>query len=110
MATIYLERDNTITLALTQDGSAPTANVITKAAIWFPGSAFSDDAPRVFDTDGAFVELTDNATKVALNLGAAPITSGQFFCYLTIYDSANPNGIAWDSFMLVARDWPATAS
>ena len=108
MATVYLDRDNTITLSLTQDGAAPNANVITKASLWIPGTAFSDGLPVVVDA-APEVTLTDNATKVNLALGTLNINKGSHYCYLTIYDAVNVNGIAWDTLILQVSDWPAAA-
>lgn len=106
MATVFLDRDNTVTLSLTQDGQAPAANVITRAALWVPGSAFADDLPRVFDA-APEVTLTDNATKVSLALGDTAIKTGGHFCYLTIYDAVNTDGIAWDTIIIRVKEWPA---
>jgi len=107
-ATVYLNRDNTVTLSLTQDGVAPNQNVITKAALWVPGSAFSDGIAQVLDTTGSNVTLTDSATKVELSLGSTQIQKGTHYCYLTIYDAVNTNGIAWDTLIIQVSDWPAT--
>lgn len=109
MATIYLDRDNKVTLALTQDGVPPNQNAITKAVLWVSGSAFADGLPRVFDTTGSNVTLIDSATKIELSLGPVDMKEGGHKAHLTIYDAVNANGIAWDSLILQVRDWPSTA-
>jgi len=108
-ATVYLDRDNEVTLVLTQDGKQPNQNVITKAALWVSGSAFKDGLARVFDTTGSNVTLIDSATKVLLSLGSVDMKEGGHRAYLTIYDAINTSGIAWDTIILQVSEWPATA-
>ena len=107
-ATVYLGRDNAVTLNLKQDGAAPAENTITKAALWIPGEAFSDDTPQVFDTDGSELTLTNNATSVRLDLGSIALSPGTYWAFLTIYDAVHTNGIAWDAVEITVRDWPAS--
>jgi len=105
-ATIYLDRDNKVTLELKQNGSMVAENSVTKAALWLPGNAFSDGNAKSFDTDGQYMELADNATKVRLDLGEADINKGTYRCYLTVYDAVNTNGIAWDVLIIAFTEWP----
>lgn len=107
-ATVYLDRDNDITLRLTQDGGGVSENVITKVSLWIPGTAFSGGGPQVVDSNSSYITLTDNATSATLSLGSLAIRQGTHSCYLTVYDAVNLNGLAWDRISLRVRDWPAT--
>lgn len=106
-ATVFLDRDNKITLKLLQDGAPITEDLVTKAVLWVPGTAFSSGLPQVVDSDGPNITLTDGATKVTLELGSLDVKQGAHSCYLTVYDAAHPNGIAWDRISLRVRNWPA---
>ena len=105
-ATVYLDRDNAITLELKQDGSYVTENSVILAALWIPASAFNDANPRTLDTEGESMELIENGTKVKLDLGSSNLIPGIHRCYLTVYDAVNINGIAWDTLTIRVRDWP----
>lgn len=61
------------------------------------------------DVARAYVALTDNATKISLDLGSSGIQAGSYYCYLTIYDAVNTDGIAWDRLILRVNKWPAEA-
>ena len=105
-ATVYLQRDNAIILELRQNGLPVEENILTKASLWIPASAFSDANSQALDTDGGSMELIENGTKVKLELGAYNLMPGLHRCYLTVYDAVNTNGIAWDTLTIRVRDWP----
>ena len=105
-ATVYLQRDNAIVLELRQNGLPIEENILTKASLWIPASAFSDANSQALDTDGESMELIENRTKVKLELGPSNLIPGLHRCYLTVYDAVNTNGIAWDTLMIRVRDWP----
>lgn len=106
MANVYLDRANSFTLVLTQDGVAPTANAITRVDLWIPGSAFNTGLPVIVNTDGPYATLTDNATSVKVSLGELEIKQGAHNCYISVYDAVNITGFAWDTFIIRVLDWP----
>lgn len=106
--TVYLGRDNTITLTLAHGGVAFKPDTITKVALWVPGTAFANGLPRLFDA-APEVTLIDNATKVRLALSNTGMQVGAYYCYLTVYDIAHPNGVAWDALTINSVVWPVSA-
>ncbi len=64
MATAYLGRDNRIRLQLMQDGAAVKSDVVTKAALHVPGSAFKTGVGVTYDTAGQLMSLDENSTVV----------------------------------------------
>lgn len=52
------------------------------------------------------VEYDQGTAVVSIYPGRMGLTEGGYQCHLTIYDARAPDGIAWDRFTLVVRDWP----
>lgn len=107
MATVYLGRDNRIHLQLLQDGSVIKPDVVTKAALHVPGSAFSNGVGVTYDTTGPMLSLAENSTAVVVQLGGAPLRTGQHVCLLTVYDGISPDGLAWSELTILVQRWAA---
>ena len=99
----YIGRDNEEQFELLQAGSLVTAEAVTRAVL--KSSSFCLDTD--VDTTLIYFETTDNQTlclKPGLITG---LTTGQrIVAYLTLYDTVNTNGIAWEDFLVITSTWP----
>jgi len=106
VSTVYLDRENWIEWELRTDSSPIEANAVTRAVFWLPGSAAVSGEPVVFDTDtDTDITLTSGATRVRLKPGNRGLTPGRHTGFLTIYDTANPGGIAWTQVQIRVVEW-----
>ena len=100
----YIGRDNVQRLELRQDGELVAENAVTRAQFRF--GPFCIDTDEVADP----IELTDSATVVEMQLGRVEGASpGLLEGHLTVYDAVHPEGIGWQSFMVLVERWPACA-
>ena len=101
MSVIYLGRDNAIEWALMADGQPVTAGSITRVVLWLPAAASVDAVEVKLDSlSDSDITLIESATKVRIEAGERALKPGAYTGYLTVYDSANPDGIAWGSMLV----------
>lgn len=106
MSTIYLDRNNSITRRLQVDGATVAAGTLTRAIFLMHGAA-KDGGDIKFDTStDTDISLTENATTVVIKGGLRDIKPGRYHCLLTCFDSASPEGLAWDQISVTVREWP----
>lgn len=106
MATIYLDRDNAITLTLKQDGVTVPVTTVTKAQVWLPPSASVSGTAVMFDTTAdPDAELVDSDTAVRIRGGQRDLKPGRYQAYVTVYDNQSPNGIAWATQIINIQQW-----
>lgn len=106
MLTIYPNKDNKIELQLLVDGVVVDADTVTKAVLWFPAEATTTGTELSIDTDNdSEITLNADATEVSITTGNLPLNIGCFKCYLTIYDVANQDGIAWSTLKIKIKEW-----
>lgn len=107
MSTIYLERDNKLRYRLEADGSTVPDNSVTRAKFALPGIASPGGAVEVFDTDdpGGEATLTDSSTVLQIDAGERNLNTGTYTAYITVYDSASPDGLAWASVPVTIKEW-----
>ena len=106
MNVIYLGRDNAIEWELLVDGKTVTLSSVTRVVVWLPPSASEDGTPVVFDTNSdSDITLTASSTRVRIEGGERLLNTGSYPSYLTVYDAANPDGLAWgvNPIQVVAR-------
>lgn len=102
---VFKERDNVLRLQLMQDGVVVATNAVTRAVLRLRNPGGTD---TVLDTDdvGDDLTLTDNATVVQIGAdGLSGVSDGAYSTWLTIYDSANTDGIAWASPEIEVVQW-----
>ena len=106
MATIYLDRDNAITLGLKIDGGFVNAGIVTRAQVWLPPSASVAGTAVMFDTmTDPDAELVDSDTAVRIRGGQRDLKPGRYQAYVTVYDNQSPNGIAWATQIINIQQW-----
>lgn len=97
---IYIGRDNTVTLQLTDDGVAQDLSSATKFEVTINGvSVNSVDTPAAFDLSDA---VNGNIT---LAFGGQALTEGTYNIRVVVFDATNTDGIVW-----VHEDDPTTLS
>lgn len=95
---IYLGRDNTLTLQLTDGGVAQDLSAATKVEVTINGlSVNSVVTPAAFDLSDA---VNGNIT---LKFGDQAITEGTYPIRVVVFDAVNTDGIVW-----VHEDDPTT--
>lgn len=110
MSTIYLKRDNKIKLRLQADGMTVPPGQVSKVVFFIPGDLTTDGEDIILDSAlNNEVALRDSKTVVEITAGFLDLKRGSGTCYLTIYDVAHPNGLAWDTVQLVISDWQPAA-
>lgn len=105
MSTIYLERDNKLRYRLEANGETVTANSVTRAKFTLPAHASTAGTVEVFDTNDSDASLTDNATVLQVDAGERDLQVGTYTGYITVYDSANPDGLAWATVQVEVKTW-----
>jgi hypothetical protein len=106
MSVIYLGRDNRIVWELRADGQTVTPGSVTRAVLWLPATASTESEAIVMDSQtDPDIELTDSATRVQISAGDRPLKPGTHQAYLTVYDAANPDGLAWSTDMIKVIGW-----
>lgn len=107
MSKVFLDRDNVIRYRLQKDGSTITPNSVTRAQLFFSGRVTVSGDDILLDTDEAGNALTLNAdaTEIEIRAGQQALTPGRTQCFLTLYDAANPNGIAWAEIPITITQW-----
>ena len=101
MSTVYLGRDNAIEWALMVDGQPVTDGAVQRVVLWLPAAASVDAVEVTLDSlADSDITLIESATKVRIEAGERALKPGAYTGYLTVYDSANPDGIAWGSMLV----------
>jgi len=96
MSVIYLGRDNAIEWALLADGKAVAPDAVTRVVLWLPAAASVDAVEVKLDSlSDSDITLIESATKVRIEAGDRALNPGAYAGYLTVYDAANPDGLAW---------------
>lgn len=102
---VYKSRDNVLRLQLIQDGAVVTTDAVIRAVLRLRNPSGTD---IILDTNdaGDDLTLTDNATVVQVGAdGLSSTEAGAYESWLTIYDSANLDGIAWASPTIEVVEW-----
>jgi len=88
-AIAWLDRDNTIDIALSDDGVLINHALITRILLVFDAITIdSATVPALFDLTGA--------AKIVFKPGASTtLVPGTFDVRIITYDASNPNGIVW---------------
>lgn len=102
---VYLDRDNEPKIVFEINNKVVSGGIITKAEIDIPDSSFVDGVKEEISTDTGYMMLLNNETEASLNFFGAPILVGRHYGRITVYDSANPNGLAWDDISIDVRNW-----
>lgn len=106
MTTVYIDRDNKVTLRLEVDGSTVSSGTVTKVVFWIPGTVTIDGNPITLDSSvNPQIAILESGTIVQLDLGGLDLKRGSAKCYLTVYDAINTDGIAWDTITLKFLNW-----
>ena len=101
MSVIYLGRDNAIEWALMADGQPVTAGSVQRVVLWLPAAASVDAVEVTLDSlSDSDITLIESATKVRIEAGERALKPGAYTGYLTVYDSATPDGLAWGSMLV----------
>jgi hypothetical protein len=95
-ATAYQGRANFAGMDLLVEGVLVPSNTVSRAVARLesepPGSVYCVDS----QVDSDIISLTNNATHVSFQPGLiSNIPLGQYWVYLTIFDTAHPEGFAW---------------
>ena len=94
---VYKNRDNTIQLSLTTNGTAITHTSIRKCQVKVKNTVIDSSInPSYFDFT--------NADRLILKLGDAGLTAGQYTAKLYIFDSTSVEGLFWKEFSLTVAD------
>lgn len=95
---VHNGRDNAVELALSVDGVTIDHTSITRALLVVGTVTLDSQAsPALFD----FTQ----ADRLVLTLGAAGLTVGRHSARLITYDTAHPNGLEWESaIVLLVKD------
>lgn len=98
MSTVYLGRDNPLRLELEQDGAHVEAGAVTRAVLYMMrGPVFDTQTDDDIEIDG---------DEIVVRAGMRDITPRIYTALLTVFDEANPNGVAWAELSVRVRDWP----
>lgn len=97
LETVYVNRDNTIDLALYENNVLINHTTITRVQVLI-GSRTLDSY-----TNPNYFDMT-SASKLKLKLGGASLTDGQYKAQLVIYDAVNYNGIVWGELTITVRN------
>ena len=99
----YIGRANAIVRELqAQDApiDAATADAITRVVLRF--------GPYCIDSDVAGDPISYADGRVTLQLGLVPgLEQGVYTARMTVYDAANPEGLAWGEFRVRVLPWEA---
>jgi hypothetical protein len=93
---IYNNRDNSIALALSADGSTINHASVTRCQV-LVGATLIDSqvTPALFDLTAA--------DRLTFKLGAAGLTVGRYTASLIVYDATHTNGIVWGQFVAIVK-------
>ena len=104
---IYLSRDNAIKLGLTADGAPVSAASMSRVIVKLTDgdgtvSTFDSNVDTsAFDFTTEQAQVSDTVTGILvikLQDALVPPTAGNDYTLdLILYDTANPNGVHWDS-------------
>jgi hypothetical protein len=104
--TVYLGHDNWLRLKLQDD--AALSGIADLTAISVMRLAVGESLISSDNTVGDPILWNQSgyeAGEVRLQLGSLDLTAGRYpRCYLTVYDSANPNGVVWGALQLFVLD------
>ena len=93
---VFLNRDNAIKLGLTADGTPVNASTLTRVEM-----ILTDSDGNVYEFDSSSAQVVDTVTGILIiklqDSTSPPPTADDYVANLILYDSANPNGIHWDS-------------
>ena len=96
MSTVYLGRDNAIEWALMVDGQPVTDGAVQRVVLWLPAAASVDAVEVTLDSlSDSDITLIESATRVRIEAGDRALKPGVYAGYLTVYDAASPDGLAW---------------
>ena len=95
-ATAYQSRANFESIDLLVDGTLVPPNSVSRAVVRLesepPDTMYCVDS----QVNSDIITLTNNATRVSFQPGLIPnIPVGEYWVYLTIFDTLNPEGFAW---------------
>lgn len=99
---VYKGRDNVAHLVLKLNDEVIDPDVATRAVLRFGPYCVDTDV----DTD--LITLVDQATRLEMRLGMIPDLQTRdcpYRAYLTVYDAASANGLAWDDFRILVEQW-----
>lgn len=88
--TVYIGRDNTIDLLLTEDGVSIDHSLITRVIV-----DLNDTAGTTIDSDVSPGAFSWDEGKLVLSLGHEGIATGSYNADLIVYDPINTSGIQW---------------
>ena len=109
MAELVIGRDNTVVMRLEQDGQTVAPGAVTRVKLWIP--AGTDGGPVVFDSaTDPDIELIDSATRVSITGLERDLKPGSYTGYLTVFDAANTNGLAWARPRVRVLSWRPESS
>ena len=104
---IYLNRDNAIKLGLTADGVPINASTLTRVIVKLTsgtGTVTSYDSnvdTSAFDWTTETAQVSDTVTGILViklqDANSPPSAGNDYTLDLILYDTANVNGIHWDS-------------
>ena len=104
---IYLNRDNAIKLGLTADGLPINAATLTRVIVKLTDGAGtvttydSNVDTNAFDYSTETAQVSDTVTGILViklqDAVTPPAAGSDYMLDLILYDSANANGIHWDS-------------
>ena len=93
---VYLGKDNTVSLGLTNDSILIDHATITRVVLVLGNQTVdSASSPSLFD-----FTLHD---RLLLNLGASALLPGSYIAQVTVYDSNYINGLNWGNFTLIVK-------
>ena len=104
---VFLNRDNAIKFGLTADGTPVNAATLTRVILKLlddDGNTYTFDSssdPNVFDWTTETAQVVDTVTGILLikmqDSTSPPPVGDDYTASLIMYDSANTNGVHWDS-------------
>jgi hypothetical protein len=106
-ATAYIGRNNETKYEILTNDALVTAQTVTRAILKFSSFCIDSDV----DDDLIYFEDADNQVLcmrlgMIENLRPGTYENGM----LTLFDAANPNGIAWSKIAITVLSWPVCDS
>lgn len=93
---IYLNRDNDITLALSNNGVVIDHSSLTRVQLYIDDYLFDSlTLPNSFDFS--------NPSKLIISLGIQTIPIGKYKGRLYVYDLDNELGVAWGDITIIVK-------
>ena len=99
--------ENAIEWALLADGQPVTAGSVQRVVLWLPAAASANAVEVTLDSStDSDITLIESATKVRIEAGDRALNPGSYAGYLTVYDAATPDGLAWGSMVVRVVERP----